>query len=222
MTPSSKAERLAVAGVIAPVLRESEGHARERRVALVNASGEVTGYSSVSEVRRSILLRARIELDVQPGSRPKKTVCERCGCLIRVGKTGKSPRWHRSCRPRCIVCRAEFGRPGRASGKTGRCVSCCKKKTPTRSCLGCGKNLSITSVYGGSVRCTHCAGKARMKPRPSCADCGRPLPASAMWPSKVAKRNGPPTCVKCRDAPQRAAERSERSKRGWAKRRGAA
>lgn len=90
MTESmNKAQRLAVAGVVAPHLREQSDKAAKRRVARVDKDGNVVGYTTLAEVQRALLERQKIELEVIDGVRPKEIVCAQCGRADRVARTGK-------------------------------------------------------------------------------------------------------------------------------------
>ncbi len=95
----NKRERLAVAGAVAPSLRTRN----ERRVALVNADGEVVRYTTVAEVQAAVLKRQGIEIAVEPGVRPKMVTCEQCGKPVAVStKSGRLPKRCKSnCGKRC-------------------------------------------------------------------------------------------------------------------------
>jgi hypothetical protein len=87
----SKAERLALAGAIAPILRDQGQDAFERRVTLLDKDGKVVGYRTLAEVQMGLLRRKQIEFEVADGVRPTKVVCEQCGKLFapRPGKLRK-------------------------------------------------------------------------------------------------------------------------------------
>lgn len=85
---SNKAERLAVAAAVAPVLRSSD--AKKRRVTLYNQeTGSITGYTTLDKAQEGILATAKIELAVQDDVRPKKNFCALCGKVMPVQTTGK-------------------------------------------------------------------------------------------------------------------------------------
>ncbi len=90
----NKAERLALAAAVAPVLRGADAKAKNRRVALTDADGNVTGYTTLGEVQKSLLRRREIEIDVQDGKRPTEIACCFCGKPVPRG-THQQPR---SCR----------------------------------------------------------------------------------------------------------------------------
>ncbi len=85
----TKAERLAVAGALAPHLRDQGGRST-RRVALTDKDGNVTGYTTLAEVQKSLLRAREIELDVQDGVRPKVVLCQNCGKDVPVLTPGGS------------------------------------------------------------------------------------------------------------------------------------
>lgn len=115
--PLSKAERLAIGGAVAPVVRT----ARARPVVLVGKDGKPVGVTSTVEVAKSLLRRSEIEFSTQEGKRPEFVNCRDCGRPVRVGKSGPVP---------------TFCRPGQA-----RC-ECGKKLKPNgcpfgRKCMNC-------------------------------------------------------------------------------------
>ena len=103
----NKAQRLVVAAAVAPVLRNEDEQTKSRRVALTDADGNVTGYTTLGEVQRQILARAKIEFDVE--GRPAKAICEYCGRVLPVPKAGgpvpKQCRY--GCDRECRDCGAE-------------------------------------------------------------------------------------------------------------------
>lgn len=119
--PTTKAERLQVAGAVAPILRA----ARHRRVTLIGKDGAPIGVADAKDVALSLLARSKIELSVQDGERPPLAYCQACGRGIMVKVKGTVPR---VCPPRTHLCAAGCGRfvttePGTcAAGKT--CRSC--------------------------------------------------------------------------------------------------
>ncbi len=157
-TPENKAERLALAGSIAPALREKAARTRERRVAIVDKEGNVTGYRALAAVQAELLARARVEIAVDDGVRPGRVLCEECGGLVKIGVTGVVPRRCRQCQHGyCAECEAPLGKSGndrwklaRRKGKPGVCVPCHRKKIeppPPLVCAaeGCGRALSRTT-----------------------------------------------------------------------------
>lgn len=109
--PRNKAERLALAAAVAPSMRRTAEAARARVVARVDADGNVVGHSTLADVQRSLLERAKIEVAVDDGVRPEFVPCETCGGLIRAGKLARLPRFCAPCaRGRCVGCGAVRGK----------------------------------------------------------------------------------------------------------------
>jgi hypothetical protein len=84
----NKAERLAVASAVAPLLRSQGERALARRVARVDKDGKVVGYTTLAEVQKSLLRRREIELETVKGVRPKAVICENCGKDVPVKRKG--------------------------------------------------------------------------------------------------------------------------------------
>jgi hypothetical protein len=92
--PRNKAERLALAGAVAPAVRSAADRLRARRVTLysqeafdkggVRLDEVVTGYTTADKVIESHLERQKIEIDVSDGVRPDVVVCELCGRVVRT------------------------------------------------------------------------------------------------------------------------------------------
>jgi hypothetical protein len=79
--PMSKADRLAVAGVVAPFIREGATSYSLRRVARIDANGNVVGYTTLAAVQKVLLERHKIEIAVQPGIRRMMSSIWRRGVL---------------------------------------------------------------------------------------------------------------------------------------------
>ena len=94
--PESRAERLALAGAVAPTLRA----AQERRIARVDADGNVVGYTTHKRLAESLLARQQIEIAVVEGVRPKTVMCEVCGLPAKVLKVGAVSKGHSRCMKR--------------------------------------------------------------------------------------------------------------------------
>lgn len=164
----SKAQRLAVAGALAPHLRDQDGRA-SRRVARVDPDGNVVGYTTLAEVQKALLRQREIELEVQDGVRPKEIICETCGRVDKVGKKGAVPKC-------CARCRAMH------------CADCSTALPPSA-----GTPWAHRRRRGKPARCKECAARAvAAAPAASCADCAAPLGEYAMRPSAVAQRKGEP------------------------------
>lgn len=176
--PRNKAERLAVAGAVAPSLRRNAERAQARRVARVDAGGNVVGYSTLADVQRSMLERAKIEIAVADGRTPERYVCSRCN-LIRRFRRGQNREVKicEDCRVvTCVSCGADLHARAAylrtASKGASRCVDCYRARG------GCG--------------------------RLGCVDCGKLLSKSASSPSHPSRLAGiPPRCQKCHGAANR-------------------
>lgn len=105
----SKVERLAVAGAVAPFLREGHEEASSRRVGRLDKDGNCVGYTTWAEVQRAQFARHSIEIDVQPDERPKEFLCGRCGLTDAVPPKGPIPN---NCR-RCLKYSKAIGRKTR-------------------------------------------------------------------------------------------------------------
>jgi hypothetical protein len=115
----TKAQRLVVAGAVAPGLRDAAERARLRRVARVDKDGAVVGYTTLDAVQAALLRRREIELSVADGVRPKEAICRLCGKTIRVGRLGYVPtKCVRGCKLKCDGCGGKIGE--RTSQKASR------------------------------------------------------------------------------------------------------
>ena len=94
---SCKAERLAVAGQVAPALRANVGEAKARRVAITDADGNVVGYRTLADVQTALLERQSIEIQVDDGVRPKTVMCGVCGKPKAVPVRGRYSANHEEC-----------------------------------------------------------------------------------------------------------------------------
>lgn len=111
----SKVERLAVAASVAPTLRSQGATTRMRRIARVDADGNVIGYTTLGELQQSLLKRKAIEIAVQPGVRPEAVFCGACGLPVPQASTGRDRKFCDRCKnerrkrlkktPQCAVCR---------------------------------------------------------------------------------------------------------------------
>lgn len=96
-TDLNKAERLAVAAVIAPTVRERGLRGRNRPVKVYNReTGEVVREATLAEVHKGVLEALNISHLTQDGVKPKEKVCP-CGRGI-IRQTGQRMR------PRCPEC----------------------------------------------------------------------------------------------------------------------
>ena len=83
----SRAERLAVAGLIAAPLRDRYHRPATRKLKLTDKDGKVVGEITDVEYAQKVAKRAGIELDVTIGERPKAIVCQ-CGKYVKVPLVG--------------------------------------------------------------------------------------------------------------------------------------
>lgn len=90
--PRNKAERLALAGAVAPFLRDQSERAASRRVTRVDKDGNVVGYTTLAEVQQGLLRRHEIEIDVAPDERPREFFCQRCGLPSPMPERGAQPK----------------------------------------------------------------------------------------------------------------------------------
>ncbi len=172
--PRNKAERLAVAGAIAPSLREGSERARRRRVAVVNADGEIVRYTTLAEVQRALLERQQIEIETGEGVRPKEIMCGRCGRTEKVSARGGVPLVCSRCRNvKCSDCKLPLNPTALWRGNV-RCTEChARARTiPPATCVDCRKDLSASGRRRAAKRCVRCNARHRTKPRPSCCFCG--------------------------------------------------
>lgn len=205
----NKSQTLALAGAIAPTVREQHAAASERRVALVDAEGNVVGYTTLAEVKRQILARAKIEFSVMNG-RPKKAFCEACGAVIQVKRVGAAPTQCRKCRRAvCVDCGVDRKQYGKL-----RCAACWAKAraAPTcrrghsrpagKACRECQKinNAKSHAKRVAARRDAAMKRTAEMSPvpgAPSCANCGIGL-RTVEKPCYTRRRAGkPPMCKSC-------------------------
>lgn len=133
----NKAQRLVLAGAVAPSLRGASEKTKNRRVGRVDAEGRVVGYTTLGEVQKALLLERQIELEPADGVRPKEVVCTNCGRTILIHTSGTIPRvCPRGCDLRCATddCQntvtVSTARAAARLGKgRGKCVHCACQPT---------------------------------------------------------------------------------------------
>lgn len=130
--PMNKAQRLAVACVVAPTLRALSARAALRRVAKVDKNDKVVGYTTLAEVQKALLLARSIELETQEGVRPKQVICRNCGKCIPVGR-GHLPR---VCRDGCDRSCDTSGCEQEISLKRARYRAIDGVKVACKTCMG--------------------------------------------------------------------------------------
>lgn len=77
----SKAEKLAIAGVVAPVKRSQKAH---DRVVTLESGRKISG----AKMLEKLCERIGVELEPKDGIRPTRVVCERCGRVVGTNKIG--------------------------------------------------------------------------------------------------------------------------------------
>lgn len=186
----NKATRLAVAGIVAPHLRNQTGRVASRRVAKVDKDGNVVGYTTLAEVQEALLLMRQIELDVVDGVRPKEKMCRLCGRTFKVRSGGIVPKLCSACvTPSCVVCHAPLPRLGHTLKKRrpARCMDCRTAQKQSRlPCVDCGGLLSKHASAPGyksrkeglPPRCRACTIVLNASRVKRCADCDAKLAAN--------------------------------------------
>lgn len=164
--PRNKAERLALAGAVAPTLRNNAAKAKDRKVAKLDKDGNVVGYTTLAKVQEALLAKEKIELAVQDGVRPKKIFCETCGVPFAPPKKGFANRVCRKCREKpCVDCgKPTSARWANETAKDRRCMECYHKKRrapPPGLCTDCGTSLGRCSNHPHRIRSRSKDGKAR-------------------------------------------------------------
>jgi len=208
--PRNKAQRLAVAAVVAPTLRAATVRTRERRVAVVDKSGAVLRYTTLEATQKALLATARIEFDTV-GLRPRLVFCQQCGASVRVPKTGAVPVRCRACgRAKCWKCGVATSSGALSCRNKGRtrvwCAGCYRTRARHRYlCPDCGSPRKHPDS-----RCRPCWAKQKTKNHQvHCPGCGRALGGRVMLPCQVARRGGRPAmCGRCR--PRAKADRCRR------------
>lgn len=175
----TKAGRLAVAGAVAPRVRESREQNKQRRVARIGPDGEVVGFVDLATVQAKILERSEIELSFFDEKKKSVTAhCERCGVLFQVRTSHNGAGGTRS--PRCSKC--QF-----------------------LSCKDCGKRFprnyaspAHVKKHGVPTRCRPCRVAAREK-EDTCTQCGAIENTSTAYGYRLRHQGEPMVCAACRN-----------------------
>lgn len=170
----NRAQRLVVAGAVAPVLRSQARTASRRKVGLTDKDGNVVRYVSVADVQEALLRREEIELDVAEPSRV--SICSACGrrfLLPDLPNVRRRKKCSRCAYSRCADC----GKQSTSKPKgVYRCIPCRKKRTDARmACVGCGKKVQKV----GAKECRPCLDKRTRPPDVLCQDCGKVLKSTS-------------------------------------------
>lgn len=122
----SPAERLALAGAVAPILRRKAGSGR--RITTVDREGKPVRVVDDVALAKSLLARSAIEFSVQDDKRPTVAHCKTCGLPIKIRRhNGKVPT---RCYPgthNCAECGVKMTSPGCRNGKL--CLRCSRRAT---------------------------------------------------------------------------------------------
>lgn len=204
----NKAERLAVAGAVAPSIRSQE----LRRVARVDSEGNIVGYSTLAEVQASLLKRHEIEIEVTDGVRPKEWFCEKCGLPCKVRHRQTVPRCERCTFLKCADCGKAFPRCYSAPSMQRRghkekvCRPCMSKRVAAAKprCAVCNVAINVhlrwqyRKRWGESepLRCGPCLRKHHKLPVPTCSVCFKELSVSSRR-GKRAREGKPLFCPDC-------------------------
>ena len=196
----SKAERLAVAGAIAPVVRQNAEKLARRRVRLWNQqTGEDGAFVSGLEAQKGIQATAEIEFDVQPQVRPKEVICTKCGRLFRasVSKNGYVQKTCLGCRRPQETC----ANPS-CSARPPRCAFLPSQLTqrghePWR-CRACSGYMKVNGFERPAERVDRACQKACAGVGPTFEPCKKRPHASALKKSAIESRKGEPwRCREC-------------------------
>ena len=195
----TKAERLAIGGAVAPVIRRQGGS--WRKVTLVGKDGQPVGEATATDVAMGVLARADIEFGVADSTKATHRKCP-CGVPFRI-KTNS--RWCGACRKLfglCRSCRREVSDSTAAeaahAGRLPMCRRCRREKPPEpkhRPATMCGCGAEIPFAPGRPrARCATCS-------QLRCVDCGEPLSAGCAKNRAHRYKNRPdpppPRCLRC-------------------------
>lgn len=213
--PTNRVERLATAAVIAPTLREMRPRTASRRVACVNPEGQITRYTTLAELQDALLARHKIEIDTQPGVRPREFICEKCGLPSPQREFGPVAKFCGKClHPACLDCGVSI-RNGGYQGAV-RCVSCgheARRRSPIARCADCGapttqNENALRSRGVTSARCLDCHRKATATPVHLCGRCSKRLSLAPKRAHALKREGGSALCRACLLASRRLAPRS--------------
>jgi hypothetical protein len=225
----NKAERLAVAGVVAPALRGQAAETSKRRVARVDAAGNVVGYTTLAEVQAALVAKRGLEIQTVDGVRPSEALCERCGLPAKVRRAsrvvGNVTRCERCTYLRCADCGKKLPRNYSSPSmlKEERvCRPCGKVRTASNlpRCVDCGALRSRNVVWqyrkrwgdDEPLRCGGCSREARRLVASACGGCGQPLPYSSLFSART-KAGKAPMCRSCYRGDVRRAIAKEKAER---------
>lgn len=127
--PLTKADRLAIGGAVAPVVRRQA--AAPRRVTLVDKDGKPVRETTSVEVAKAMLARSEIEFSVQEGKRPEWVNCKTCGTPVKVHAKGGIPT---VCRSGTYKCQCGASLTAKKCGNGRSCRRCTARAMITAQC----------------------------------------------------------------------------------------
>ena len=135
----NKAERLALAAAVAPVLRSATEQTKRRRIGTLDKAGNPTGrYVDGAEALKGLARVQELEHAVDDGVRPSEAVCTNCGKMVKVAKGGAIPKvCQAGCDRRCPVggcdrlVSASAARIASRAGRKAICQRCQRRKFTT-------------------------------------------------------------------------------------------
>jgi hypothetical protein len=153
-------ERLRVASRVAPVLR---GHRRAKRVFIIDDAGQVKRVVSTDELQKSLLKRAKIEIDTEDA---EVRECLKCGKPFVATRTVRGKVRRRYCNkcvrhrgPPCVRCGEPTTAPEKSTRRGERqkaCAACVREMKDARAiCPICAKEFAPYSARRGAVK-TYC------------------------------------------------------------------
>lgn len=196
----NKAQRLAVAGLVAPVLRNRSIEAHKRRVGRLDRDGNVVGYTTLAKVQEALLLKKKIELEVQPDIHQKDVLCENCGKPVRLRHKATAQKRCDECAILTCSCGKKLPRNysspsfvAKRAGRPARCKECYAKdrvKTPPPKCSVCSKELNKDRKYSkGPIFCRKCLNEKQKRDSdaqaPKCTICNKGLGRRALYAQRL-------------------------------------
>jgi len=173
---AERVSRLALVQSLASETRQSLNIRRlaGRRVTLYSQkNGAVTGYRTGLEIQKGLNQGLGVAFEMQPGERPRESLCRKCGRPFKVRRKGAPAMQCDACRKgSCIACGAELGH--RINKRCKPChmahmqrqstlASSGKELVPRESCVECGTTMPLMNSR---------AARRRDK-APRCRDCYR-------------------------------------------------
>lgn len=209
----TKAQRLAIGGAVAPVVRRQA--AAPRKVTVVDKDGRPVRETTHVEVAKAVLARSEIEFSVQEGT---KTTLRKCSCGVPFIPKARAARWCNSCRERFYVCDTCGDRVSDSTAsdaaKADRSPRCkpCRRLNSTRQVAQAARSATVPCQCGAPLQvdkwgrhralCDTCF-------RVPCRDCGVLLSVSLSKQVHARRRSGrplpPSRCLRCHGVARRKA-----------------